>query len=585
MGQDRTCIRTGLRRGADHRQRGAGHFDESGEFIVDGAMEAVIGLLLGFIATLVFSAISIAGQAVDIQIGFSMAQLVAPGSTAQMGIMGNLYNLLFTLYFLGMGGLDGMMLAILQSFRVIHIGVFHLPSDWPGTLLHLTGLVMSMGVELAAPLLAALFLSDVTFAFLSRAVPQMNVFVVGLPVKLFAGLAMFAIVMPGTIYLFNQLFSFVFNQLQVVLQAIGVSAVVALQLQRFASGEKTERATQKRRDEARREGNVSRSPELTSALALTAILVALRVSGPMIWGSWQSLMERDFTMQIPSEWTVSAVTEMLLVQGSIAVRALLPVVGIALVIGVAVAVAQVRPMFVPKLLAPKFSRIQPIEGFKRMFSARTLVELCKSLLKLMVVGLVGYSVVVPSAARIRGFVGLDVTQLPYAVGSMVFSLGIRIAAAMVMLAFFDFLYQRFEYERGLRMTKQDVKDEMKQMEGNQEVKGVIRKRARQMAFRRMMQEVPKADVIVTNPTHFAIALRYDSTSMSAPHVVAKGADLLAQRIKARAAEVGVPMVENRPLAQTLYRVAEVGDAVPAELFQAVAEVLAYVYRLKQVPRR
>ncbi|MFB5191444.1 flagellar biosynthetic protein FliR [Alicyclobacillus fastidiosus] len=192
-----------------------------GQFIVDGVMEAVIGLLLGFIATLVFSAISIAGQAVDIQIGFSMAQLVAPGSTAQMGIMGNLYNLLFTLYFLGMGGLDGMMLAILHSFSVIHIGVFHLPSDWPGTLLHLTGLVMSMGVELAAPLLVALFLSDVTFAFLSRAVPQMNVFVVSLPVKLFAGLAMFAIVMPGTMYLFNQLFSFVFNQLQVVLQAMG----------------------------------------------------------------------------------------------------------------------------------------------------------------------------------------------------------------------------------------------------------------------------------------------------------------------------------------------------------------------------
>lgn len=196
-----------------------------GQFVVDGVMEAIIGLMLGFIATLVFSAISIAGQAVDIQIGFSMAQLVAPGSTTQMGIMGNVYNLLFTLYFLGMGGLDGLMLAVLQSFTIVHIGAFQLPSDWPGFLLKLMGLVMSMGVELAAPLLAALFLSDVTFAFLSRAVPQMNVFVVGLPVKLFAGLAMFAIVMPGTVYLFNQIFSFVFRELQVVLQAIGGDAV------------------------------------------------------------------------------------------------------------------------------------------------------------------------------------------------------------------------------------------------------------------------------------------------------------------------------------------------------------------------
>ncbi|WP_223204027.1 flagellar biosynthesis protein FlhB [Alicyclobacillus suci] len=358
-----------------------------------------------------------------------------------------------------------------------------------------------------------------------------------------------------------------------------------LQLQRFAdSGDKTERATPKRREEARRKGNVSRSPELTSALVLAAILVALRFTGSMIWGSWQSLMERDLTMQVPSQWTTSTVTQLLLMQGAIAVKALLPVVGIALLIGVAVSVAQVRPMFVPMLLAPKFSRIQPLAGLKRMFSTHTLVELSKSLLKLMLIGFVGYSVVVPSASEIRGFTQVDVTQLPFAVGGMVFSLGIRIAVCMVMLAFFDFLYQRFEYERGLRMTKQEVKDEMKQMEGNQQIKGVIRRRARQLAFRRMMQDVPKADVVVTNPTHFAIALKYDSQSMAAPQVIAKGADNLAQRIKERAAEFGVPMVENRPLAQTLYRVAEVGDAVPQELYQAVAEVLAHVYRLKQSAR-
>lgn len=192
-----------------------------GTFIVDGATEAVTGLLLGFLATLIFSAISIAGQVVDIQIGFSMAQVMAPGSTTSMGVLGNIYNMLFTLYFLGMGGLDGLMLLILHSFSVIPIGQFHLPSNWPGTLLHLTGLVMSLSVELAAPLLVTLFLSDVTFAFLSRAVPQMNVFVVGAPVKIFAGLAMFAIVMPGTVYIFNQIFLFMFDQLQVVLQAIG----------------------------------------------------------------------------------------------------------------------------------------------------------------------------------------------------------------------------------------------------------------------------------------------------------------------------------------------------------------------------
>jgi flagellar biosynthetic protein FliR len=170
---------------------------------------------------MVFSVISVAGQITDLQIGFASAQLLAPGSTAALGLFGNLYNLLFTLYFLGMGGLDGMMLAIMHSFTVVPIGALHLPANWPSFLLQLMGLVMSMAVELAAPLLTTLFLSDVTFAFLSRAVPQMNVFVVGLPVKLFAGLAMFAVVMPGIVYLFNRIFFFLFNELQSVLQLMG----------------------------------------------------------------------------------------------------------------------------------------------------------------------------------------------------------------------------------------------------------------------------------------------------------------------------------------------------------------------------
>ncbi|WP_067617176.1 flagellar biosynthetic protein FliR [Alicyclobacillus acidiphilus] len=194
---------------------------QPGTFIVDGLLEACIGLLLGFIATMIFSAISIAGQAVDIQIGFSMASLFSPGSNVQSGIFGNLYNLLFTLYFLGMGGLDGLMMAITHSFVAIPLAHFQLPNHWPDELMQLMNVVMTLALEIAAPLLASLFMSDVTFAFLSRAVPQMNVFVVGLPVKIFVGLLMFAVVMPGTIYMFNRVFMYMFSQLQVVQNVLG----------------------------------------------------------------------------------------------------------------------------------------------------------------------------------------------------------------------------------------------------------------------------------------------------------------------------------------------------------------------------
>lgn len=196
-------------------------FSNPGLYVVDAGLEIVAGLALGFIATLIFSAISFAGQAVDIQIGFGLAQEVAPGATSASGIFGNLYNMLFTLYFLGIGGLDGLMMAILHSFQVIPIGGLRFPTDWPALLLHLVGVVMSLGLELAAPLLTAMFLSDAAFAFLSRAVPQMNVFVVGLPVKIFVGLAIFAITMPGTIYVFNRIFLYLFNELQSVLQTMG----------------------------------------------------------------------------------------------------------------------------------------------------------------------------------------------------------------------------------------------------------------------------------------------------------------------------------------------------------------------------
>lgn len=357
-----------------------------------------------------------------------------------------------------------------------------------------------------------------------------------------------------------------------------------LHLQRFA-GEKTERATQKRREDARKEGNIAKSPELTSALVLAAILVILRLTGQAVWQSWQNLMNQDLTMPVPTDWTTQQVSHLLLMQGTSVIRALLPILGIAIVIGVGVAVAQVRPMFALNLLFPKFSRINPLQGLQRMFSTKSLVELGKSILKLTIVGGTSYSVIVQMIHQILSFSQLNVNQMPFDVGNMVFSLGIRISAMMVVLAFMDFLYQRFEYEKNLRMSKQDVKDETKQMEGNQEVKGKIRRKGREIAFGRMMEEVPKADVVVTNPTHFAIALKYDSIRMGAPQVVAKGADNLAQQVKRRASEAGVPMVENRPLAQTLYRTAEVGDAVPQELYQAVAEVLAYVYRLRQTARR
>jgi flagellar biosynthetic protein FlhB len=232
-------------------------------------------------------------------------------------------------------------------------------------------------------------------------------------------------------------------------------------------------------------------------------------------------------------------------------------------------------------LRPKFSKLNPINGLQRLFSAHGFLELAKSIIKLVIVFYFAYSTI-----REHLFMFLDMfRQSPFdvalALWRIIYQVAMKICMFLLALAIFDYIYQRWEFRKSLRMTKREVKDEFKQTEGNPQIKNKIRQRQREIAMRRMMQDVPKADVVITNPTHLAIALRYDSTKMTAPVVVAKGEGFIAQKIKEIAAANDVVLVENKPLAQAIYKSVDIGEGIPENLFQAVAEVLAYVYRLKR----
>ncbi|QQE80820.1 flagellar biosynthesis protein FlhB [Alicyclobacillus sp. SO9] len=354
--------------------------------------------------------------------------------------------------------------------------------------------------------------------------------------------------------------------------------MLELQLQRFA-GEKTERATPQRRQEARREGQVARSSELTSALSLFALIAGLRVFGGHIWSGWVSVMKTDLgNAQRPDFTQIQLVG---LVDGQIItfLKLLLPLLALAVFVGGIASFAQVGVLFVPKHVMPDLKRIDPISGFKRMFSLRSTVEAIKSILKLAVVGLVAYSVVRGAVGTIEQMYEVSITAYPRLVGDLIFRMAIEIAALMLVLGALDFFYQRYDFEKSIRMSKDDIKDEHKREEGDDQIKGRIRQRGRALATQRMMQEVEKADVVVTNPTHYAVAMVYDTSRALAPLVVAKGQDDMARRIRERAKEAKVALVENKPLAQALYRLVDIGDVIPEDLFQAVAEVLAYVYRL------
>lgn len=355
--------------------------------------------------------------------------------------------------------------------------------------------------------------------------------------------------------------------------------LTAFDLQLF-NQEKTEEATPKRKEEARKKGQVAKSQEIGSAFVILSAFFALKMLGPYIYEQLTAYMRTVFSHFATADFTINQVHILLIEFGVVALKTVLPVMLVVMVISLAVNLLQVGFVLSFEPLMPKLERINPISGFQRLFSLRSVVELVKALCKLTIIGYFVYRFIMRETAQVPQLISADLfDSLRYSSG-LVADLALEIGAVILVLAALDYFYQWWEHNKSLRMSKQDIKEEFKQTEGNPLIKGKIKERQRAMALRRMMQEVPKATAVVTNPTHFAVAIRYDK-SMSAPQVVAKGQDFLAERIKQMARENRVTVVENKPLARALYATVEVGETIPPELYQAVAEVLAYVFRLKK----
>ncbi|NJN92601.1 MAG: flagellar biosynthesis protein FlhB [Anaerolineales bacterium] len=348
--------------------------------------------------------------------------------------------------------------------------------------------------------------------------------------------------------------------------------------------DRTEAPTPRRRDEARRKGQVTKSTEINSAAILLTAFWMLNTVGPNVVETMNTLMKRSFTTMsstsfIHNELTFNTLKTGGLTVGGLALQSIAPLVGTLLVVGVVANLGQVGFMFSQEALKPDFQRVSPLTGWKRVFSGRSLVEFFKSLLKIVIIGFVVYKALQDNYPMIASTSRMTLSTAVSTLTQVALAVGLRVGTVMVVLAAADYLFQRHEFEKGLRMTKQEIIEEAKSNE-NPQLKSRIRSRQRQLAMSRMMAAVPKADVVITNPTHLAIALRYDRSKMRAPQVVAKGEQLVAERIKEKAREHRVPLVENKPLARTLFKAVEIGHEVPPELFQAVAEVLAFVFRLK-----
>ena len=360
-----------------------------------------------------------------------------------------------------------------------------------------------------------------------------------------------------------------------------------LNLQFFAKdgpgGEKTEEPTAKKLEDARKEGQVAKSKEIANGLGLLALFLLLKI---MVGSIGTSFLE-SFSMvynRIPVICKLNGGTspmgDISMLLRTVMLRLLIILLPV-LLIGFAVAFVsdlfQVKWRPTSKPLQPKLSKLNPLNGVKKIFSAQSLVELVKSVAKILLIALVTYSYIKNKIGLLYALYDMSMMQAVNLIGETVIELGIRISAIYMIIAGADFMYQKYKFKNDMKMTKQEVKEEYKNAEGDPEIKGKIKARMREASQRRMMQAIPKADVVITNPTHYAVAIRYDTELAPAPIVVAKGSDYLAQKIKQIARENNVEIVEDKPLARMLFANVDIDKQIPPELYQAVAEILAMVY--------
>ncbi|MEG1741727.1 MAG: flagellar biosynthesis protein FlhB [Acetivibrio sp.] len=348
-------------------------------------------------------------------------------------------------------------------------------------------------------------------------------------------------------------------------------------------GEKTEDATSKKLTDARKDGQVAKSQELVMSLQLIGMFLVLKMcityigegmlgSYKEIYGMISSLLADEFNRNVVHRLMILCLKEIVLIS--------LPIYLVAFVVAFAGNIVQVKWKPSLKPLTPKFNKINPVSGMKNLFSKEKLVELIKSLGKIIVIGYVVYNALKDQWGMLMNLYDLPLYDAIALIGNTVVELGLKISYFFLAIALFDVWYQKHKFKEDMKMSKQEIKDEYKQSEGDPQIKGKIRQKMRDVSRQRMMQEVPEADVVITNPTHLAVAVKYDRENSEAPIVVAKGADYLAQKIKEVAKENKVEIVENKPLARMLYYNVEVGNEIPEELYQMVAEVLAYVYGIK-----
>ena len=539
--------------------------------------EILTGLIFGLIVDISFKIIIMAGSLLDLHIGLSMVNIIDPNSKVNTTLNGNLLHSIAMMIFFIVDGHHLLIKSLIESFNLLSLGRSIIFGE---TLMALIGIIVEyfiIGLKIAIPIVLIIILTDLCMGLISRAVPQINVMILGMPVKMLVGMIAISLSLPLIVKIIISNISYIPEIIRKIITAVPLVFFIA-------SDEKTEEATPKRKSDARKKGQIARSKDVGLAITFIATILVIVILSDTVVGSFKKniiyFLSEAGSIEL-TKGTVKGLTSLVL---SKMATTLLPIVLPIMLAGVAASLMQSGFLIVKDAIKPSLGKLNPISGFKNMFSKRSAIELIKNLISISIIVYLAYSYVKDNFYKILNIGNLYLPTMGVEVKSLLLGIFYRIAIFVVALAAIDYLVQILMHRKEMRMTKEEIKEEYKQMEGDPQIKSKIKQKQREMSRRRMIDSVGDATVVITNPTHLAVAIKYEEGNMEAPQVVAKGADLLAMKIKEKARESDVPIIENKPLARMIYEQVEIDKYIPQDMYQAVAEILAMVYKLDKKKR-
>ncbi|WP_026888294.1 fused FliR family export protein/FlhB family type III secretion system protein [Clostridium beijerinckii] len=540
--------------------------------------EIMSGLILGFITNLIFQVVKLAGEWMDIHAGFSMVSVLDPTTQTTSTLLGNLSYFVSLAFFFIVDGHHVVINMLVESTKIVPIGKTIVYQE---TLMGVMKTIFSyfaLGVKIAIPIVLIIVITDVCLGLISRTVPTIPIMIFGMPIKNLLGLITYIILLPLMLKLIG---TAIYNLPSIFREIVNLIPAVPLVLI-FAGDDKTEEATPKKRSESRNKGQIARSKDVS--VAITMVICTLLISS--LWGMLTNgfkdvliyflnfPMIKDFDNATISNLGITTVIKI----GSYLLPFALPI----MVGGIIASLLQTGFLITAEPLKPSFGKLNPLNGLKNMISKRSMVDLSKNLIIITIISIICYKYIAGNYQSILGISNLYLPSLSEEVKKLVVGIFKQICIVLVIIAAIDYFLQVRMHNKEMRMTKQEIKDEYKQSEGDPKLKGKIKQRQRELGMKRMMQSVADATVVITNPTHLAIAIKYEEgKDMEAPKIVAKGADYVAFKIKSIAKENEVPVIENKPLARLMYDRVEIDDDIPQDLYQAVAEILVVVMKLKK----